>query len=147
MRSGFLTVGLTITPPLLTYTVTLMPSLIYRHSLNETQHDRTNKMTCAPAEDSSDQPGHLPSLNKSSLCAQWVANDPRFFHADSYEDSDQTWRMPGLICVFAVRTCQCVGFVMQRLKYCIHVTGNGVRSMRDIYMICISRQVVTLYKL
>ena len=25
------------------------------------QHDKTNKMTCAPSEDS-DQPGHLPSL-------------------------------------------------------------------------------------
>ena len=37
---------------------------------------------------------------ESSLCAQWVAQDPRFLHADS-EDSDQTWRMPRLIWVFA----------------------------------------------
>ena len=29
--------------------------------LYEQQHDKTNKMTCAPSEDS-DQPGHLPSL-------------------------------------------------------------------------------------
>ena len=28
---------------------------------NELEHDKTNKMTCAPSEDS-DQPGHLPSL-------------------------------------------------------------------------------------
>ena len=28
---------------------------------NEPPHDKTNKMTCAPSEDS-DQPGHLPSL-------------------------------------------------------------------------------------
>ena len=27
----------------------------------EPQHDKTNKMTCAPSEDS-DQPGHSPSL-------------------------------------------------------------------------------------
>ena len=28
---------------------------------NEPPHDKTNKMTCAPSEDS-DQPGHPPSL-------------------------------------------------------------------------------------
>ena len=28
---------------------------------SEPQHDKTNKMACAPSEDS-DQPGHLPSL-------------------------------------------------------------------------------------
>ena len=32
----------------------------------------------------------------SSLCAQWVAKDPSFLHADS-EDSDQTGRMPRLM--------------------------------------------------
>ena len=41
--------------------------------------------------------------DQSSLCAQWVAKDPCFFHANS-EDSDQTGRMPRLICVFAGRT-------------------------------------------
>ena len=40
---------------------------------------------------------------ESSLCAQWVAKEPRFLHADS-EDSDQTGRMPRLIRVFAGRT-------------------------------------------
>ena len=35
--------------------------------------------------------------DQSSLCAQWVAKDPRFLHADS-EDSDQTTgRMPRVI--------------------------------------------------
>ena len=42
------------------------------------------------------QPRHPPSLIESSLCAQWVAKDPRFLHADS-EDSDQTGQMPRLI--------------------------------------------------
>ena len=37
--------------------------------------------------------------DQSSLCAQWVAMDPSFLHADS-EDSDQT----GLLWVFAGRT-------------------------------------------
>ena len=53
---------------------------------------------CAPSEDS-DQ----PQSDQSSLCAQWVAKDPRFLHADS-EDSDQTGRMSRLIWVFAGRT-------------------------------------------
>ena len=47
----------------------------------EPEHDKNHKMTCAPREDS-DQPGHpLPSV-----CAQWLAKDPRFLHAES-EDS------------------------------------------------------------
>ena len=54
----------------------------------EPPHDKTNKMICAPSEDS-DQPGHLPSLSESSLCAQWVSKDPRFLHADS-EDSESS---------------------------------------------------------
>ena len=48
---------------------------------------------CAPSEDS-DQPGP-----ESSLCAQWVAKDSSFLHADS-EDSDQTGRMLGAHAIF-----------------------------------------------
>ena len=33
----------------------------------------------------------MPSLSESSLCAESVAKDPDFFHADS-ADSDQTGR-------------------------------------------------------
>ena len=44
-----------------------------------------------------------PVWSESSLCAQWVAKDPGFLHADR-EDSDQTGRMPRLIWVFAGRT-------------------------------------------
>ena len=40
--------------------------------------------------------------DQSSLCALWVAKDPRVLHADS-EDSDPTGRMPRLIWVFAWR--------------------------------------------
>ena len=67
----------------------------------EPQHDKTNKMTRAPSEDS-DQPGHPPTAwtstqsDQSELCTQWVTKDPRFLHVDS-EDSDQTGRMPRLI--------------------------------------------------
>ena len=52
---------------------------------------------CSPSKDS-DQPGHPPRCqgwSESSLCAQWVARDPSFLHADS-EDSDQTGRPPRL---------------------------------------------------
>ena len=35
--------------------------------------------------------GICPVWSESSLCAQWVAKDPMFLHADS-EDSDQTGR-------------------------------------------------------
>ena len=47
--------------------------------------------------------GIRPVWSESSLCAQWVAKDPRFLYADS-EDSDQTGRMPRLIWDFAGRT-------------------------------------------
>ena len=54
---------------------------IYNHlqGLNEAPHDKTNKMACAPIEDS-DQPGHPPSLirvfsartKKAWVLASWV---------------------------------------------------------------------------
>ena len=47
---------------------------------------------------------------ESSQCAQLVAKNPSFLHADS-EDSGQTGRMPRLICVFDGRTGHYVGFV------------------------------------
>ena len=52
--------------------------------------------------------------DKNSLCAQWVAKDPRFRQVDS-KDSDQSGWMPRLIWVVAGRTCHSVGFVMLRL--------------------------------
>ena len=69
----------------------------------EPQHDKTNKMTCMPTKDS--------DPDQSSLCAQWVAKDPRFLQADS-EDSDQTGQMPELIRVFA-GCMSFFGFVMR----------------------------------
>ena len=52
--------------------------------------------------------------SESSRCAQWIAKDRRLLHAD-IEDSDQTWRMPRLIWVFAGRTLHFVCFVVLRL--------------------------------
>ena len=81
-------------------------------SLYELQHDKTNHPVKTQIS-----LGIRPVWTESSLCAQWVAKDPRLLHADS-EDSDQTGRMPRLICVFVGRTCHFVGFVMQWLILC-----------------------------
>ena len=46
--------------------------------LNEPPHDKTNKMACAPSEDS-DQPGHPPSLIRVfavSMKKAWVLSYP-----------------------------------------------------------------------
>ena len=89
----------------LPYAIYLWNNSIWATTWQNHQND------CAPSEDS-DQPVHPPSLislgihpvwSESSLCAQWVAKDPRFLHADS-EVSDQTGRMPRQIWVFAGRT-------------------------------------------
>ena len=80
-----------------------LPFLLINNSLkqrqNELQHDKTNKMTCAPSEDS-DQPDWSESLvslwrNLGFLPTHWA----------HIKDSDQSGWMPKLIWVFAV----CIG--------------------------------------
>ena len=63
----------------------LTSSLIFSTTF-EPRHDKTNKMSVRPAKT------QINWASAQSLCAQWVAKDPRFLHADS-EDSDQTGRM------------------------------------------------------
>ena len=53
-------------------------------------------------------------FDQSSQCAQWVAEDTMFLHADS-EDFDQTGQMLRPVWVFAGRKGHFVGFVMSRL--------------------------------
>ena len=66
--------------------------------------------------------------SESSLCTQWVADDPRFLHVDS-EDSDQTGQMPRLIWVFAGRTCHIVGWSWGGstyfIWYCVSCVPSG----------------------
>ena len=50
-----------------------------------------------------------------------------FLHADS-EDSDQTGRMYRLICVFAERNGQFVGFDMRRLMYAMQLNRLASRA-------------------
>ena len=52
----------------------------------EPPHDKTNKMT-VPLAKTQISLGIRPVWSESSLCAQWVAKDPSFLHADS-KDSD-----------------------------------------------------------
>ena len=77
-------------------------------SLTELPHNKTNKMTVHPAKTQISL-GIRLVWSESSLCAQWVAKDTSFLHADRSlathwvhsEDSDQIGRMPRLIRVFA----------------------------------------------
>ena len=93
--------------------------------LYEPPHDKTNKITVRPVKTQISL-GIRPVWWESLLCAQWVAKDPSFLHADS-EDSDQIGRMPRLIWVLAGRTGHFVSFVMRRLNYLfsISVTIQG----------------------
>ena len=54
---------------------------------NEPPHDKTYKTTVRPAKTQISL-GIRPVWSESSLCAQWVANDPSFLHADSEDWSD-----------------------------------------------------------
>ena len=71
-------------------------------SLYQPLPDKTYKISGGP-EKTQISLGICPVWSESSLCAQLVAKNPRFLHADS-EDSDQTGPMPRLIWVFAGRT-------------------------------------------
>ena len=79
---------------------------------NEPPPDKTNKMTVHPAKTQISL-GVCPIWSESSLCAQRVAKDPSFLHAD--------W-----VRVFAGRTCHFVGFVMRRLQ----CKFNGIPRMQ-----------------
>ena len=50
-----------------------------------------------------------------------------FLHAES-EDSDQTGRMPRLICVFAGRNGHFVGLVIRRLMYTLQLSRVASRA-------------------
>ena len=64
----------------------------------EPPHDKTNKVACAPSEDS-DQPSLIRTFAVRMKKA-WVLS----YQLSAREDSDQTGRLPRLIWVFAGRT-------------------------------------------
>ena len=81
----------------------------------EPPHDKPTKWPVRPAKTQLSL-DIRPVWSESSLCAQCVAKDPRFLHADS-EDSDQSGLMARMIWVFAGHTCHFVGFVMRQLRW------------------------------
>ena len=101
--------------PSLTLATSFRKLKIDQNYTDEPPHVKTNKMTVHTAKTQISL-GICPVWSESSLCAEWVAKDPSFLHADS-EDSDQTGRMPSLIWVFARQTCHFVGFVVSWLKW------------------------------
>ena len=93
---------------------------------NELRHDKTNKMTVHPAKTQISL-GIRPVWSESSLCAQWVAKDLSFLHADS-KDSDQTgwmprliWVFPGSILILLVLSCRGSNLVLNHYRYWVHV--------------------------
>ena len=72
-------------------------------------HVNTNKMTCAPSEDS-DQPGHLPSLIRVFAVCMKKYWDLCYPVRERIVRTNQTGRMPRLILVFAGHTVGYVGF-------------------------------------
>ena len=89
---------------------------------------KPKKMTLRPAK---------TQISLGIRCAQWVAEDAMFLHADS-EDSDQTGRTPRLIWVFDGRTWHFVGFVMRRLNC-------SFKGIFDFILSCIFRPVSLVF--
>ena len=71
--------------------------------INDPQHNKTNKMTCAPSEDS-DQPGRMSCLIR--IFAVRIRIIGSFA---TYADLSLHW---------AGRTCHFVGYIVRRLKFC-----------------------------
>ena len=76
---------------------------------NEPEHDKTNKMTCAPSGLSSAWAS--AQSDRSLLCAQWVAKDPWFLHADKEDwsawadtQADQSLRWAHIISLVLSRS-------------------------------------------
>ena len=80
----------------------------------EPPHDKTNKMIVRPAKTQISL-GIRPVWSESSLCAQWVAKDPVFLHADSEDWSDWADAQADLSLRWA--HTHFVGFVMLRLIF------------------------------
>ena len=89
--------------------------------LYEPRYVKIIKVTVRPAKPHISLGIH-PVWSESSPCAQWVAKDPRFLHADS-GDSDQTGRMSRLIGVFAGRTL--ILLVLSCRGSWVHIVKNN----------------------
>ena len=92
--------------------------------------------------------GIHPVWPESLLCAQLVAKDPSFLHADS-EDSDQTGRMLRLIWVFAggahaiLLVLSCRGSNVVHQFSCASQFTAGIKLIGTIWYASIAYQVDT----
>ena len=92
----------------------LLSCTLVRETTDEPPHDKTNKMTCAPSEDS-DQPGHPPSLirvfavctKKAGVLSYLLSAQRRLWSnwASAEADLNLRWAQSDF-----------VGFVMRRLR-------------------------------
>ena len=82
------------------------------YRIYEPRHDKTNKISVRPVMTQISL-GIRPVWLESSLCAHWVAKDPRFLHADSENWSDWADAQADLSLRWA--HIHFVGFVMSRL--------------------------------
>ena len=93
----------------------------------EPQHDKTNKVTERPAKTQISL-GICPVWSESSLCAQSVAKDPSFLHADSEDWSDWADAQADLSLRWA--HTHFVGFVMSWLSsISINTRRQDIRIM------------------
>ena len=99
-----------------------------KQNIIEPPHDKTKKMTLHPAKTQISLGIH-PVWSESSLCAQWVAKDPSFLHADD-EDSDQPGQIPRLIWVF-------IGHTATLLVLSCHGSYLFLSEIKETDMVCI----------
>ena len=76
--------------------------------------------------------GASAQSDQYSLCAQWVAKDPSFLHADSKDWSDWA-EMPRLICLCWAH-CHFVGFIMLRLILMLFQTDRLFPSRQPYHL-------------
>ena len=97
-------------------------SLILNKTRHEPRHDKTNKMSVCPAKTKISL-GIRPDWSESSLCAEWVAEDLSFLHADNKDWSDWADAQADLSLCWA--HSHFVGFVMSCRGSHLLVTGNN----------------------
>ena len=96
----------------------------------EPSHDKTKKINVRTAKTQISL-GIRPVWSESSLCAQWVAKDPSFLHADSEDWSD--WADAQVDPSLRWAHNHIVGFVLSWLKSCQYMTSQTlVCQIQDV---------------
>ena len=108
-------------PKFITNVTLLVPVLYFYIYTNKPRHDKTNKMSVCPLKTQISL-GIRPVWSESLLCAQWVAKDRRFLHADSEDWSD--WADAQADLSLHWTHTHFVGFVMSWLKLSYEKKNN-----------------------